>query len=85
VAVTAPNPVAFNSLGVALAEQGQPGAIAWFNQDPALSPDDERCHQNLALALIDLRRFDDSLEQFQRVLRINPGLLSSQAHRPAKI
>jgi len=73
VDATAPNPVALNSLGVALAETGRPQqAVAWFERGLALEPDDERCHQNLALALVALRRFDESLDHFQHVLRVNP-------------
>ncbi len=71
---TSPNPVALNSLGVALAESGRPQeAVGYFEQGLTLAPDDERCHQNLALALIALGRFDESLNHFQDVLRVNPN------------
>lgn len=71
--VTGANPVACNSLGVALAEAGRPAeAIDYFKQGLALAPDDERCHQNLALALIAERRFDEGLRCFHEVLRLNP-------------
>jgi lipoprotein NlpI len=77
--VTSPNPVAFNGLGVALAETGQPGeAVDQFKQGLAIEPDDERCHQNLALALVALGRFEESLEHFERVLRVNPRNVLAQ-------
>ncbi|HEV3339115.1 MAG TPA: tetratricopeptide repeat protein [Pirellulales bacterium] len=72
--VTSPNPVALNSLGVALAETGRAQeAVVHFERGLALEPDDERCHQNLAIALVALRRFDESLDHFQRALRVNPN------------
>ncbi|HVX14532.1 MAG TPA: tetratricopeptide repeat protein [Pirellulales bacterium] len=89
-----PNPVAYNSLGIALAERGEPEeAIEWFKKGLALAPDDERCHQNLALALTAVRRFEESLDQFQEVLRINPdnslaqfnaGVLLEHRGKPAE-
>lgn len=79
VEVAAPNPVAYNSLGVALAEKGQyDEAARWLTQSVQLDPDDERARQNLALALLRLDRIDESIEQFRQALRINPR--SAPAH-----
>ena len=71
--VTEPNPVAYNSYGVALLESNRPReAVSWLRKGVELSPQDERGQQNLGMALGQLRRPDESIAAFEAVLRINP-------------
>ncbi|HVX61905.1 MAG TPA: tetratricopeptide repeat protein [Pirellulales bacterium] len=73
VEVTQPNPIASNSLGVALLESGRPKEAAeWLRKGVKMSPNDERGQLNLGMALAQLRRTEECIAAFEAVLRINP-------------
>ena len=73
VEVTQPNPIAYNSLGVALLESGRPREAAdWLSKGVEMSPNDERGQLNLGMALAQLRRTEECIAAFEAVLRINP-------------
>jgi tetratricopeptide (TPR) repeat protein len=73
VEVTQPNPIAYNSLGVAILESGRPKEAAeWLRKGVKMSPNDERGQLNLGMALAQLRRTEECIAAFEAVLRINP-------------
>jgi protein O-mannosyl-transferase len=78
IAVTTPNPVAFNSLGVALAEENRLSeAREVLEKGIAVAPDDEHCRLNLGLVYLRLRKFDSARSEFQEALRANPASLAA--------
>jgi tetratricopeptide (TPR) repeat protein len=62
-----------NTLGNALAAQGQPAeALRCFEEAIALSPDNSAAHKNMADLLSVLERHDEAAAHYERVLRLNP-------------
>ena len=56
-----------------LAEKGQPdAAIGEWKEALKLDPGDAKAHNNLGIALIRERRFDEAVTELQRALEINP-------------
>lgn len=81
VDVTAANPVAFNSLGLALAEQDKlEEADKWLRQGVAIDPDDEHCHFNLGLVLLRQKRNEEAIAEFREALRTNAANAKTQYH-----
>ena len=74
LAVTEKNPVAHNSLGMALLNKGQPDEAAReFQAALALNPNDPLPRRNLGVALVRLGQVDEAIEQFAFVLERHAG------------
>jgi hypothetical protein len=76
VEVTANNPVAYNNLGFALAQQGRiTEAFRNYSEALRLNPDLAAIHNNMGNVLIAQGNLDDAIPHYAEALRLNPALL----------
>lgn len=76
--VTTGNHLAHKNLGVALANEGRPGAAAMeYREAIRLKPDDPDLYFNLGLALIKLHDPDGAVAAFEQADRLRPGHLAT--------
>ncbi len=78
----AKNPVcwmAYNNLGIVLAEKGQTDeAIKHYQEAMRLRPDDAEAHYNLGIVLTERGQIGGAISQYQEALRLKPGY--AEAH-----
>lgn len=68
----------WNNLGIALREQGQPGAaIAGYDQALAIDPDYVEALNNRGVALYDLKRAEEAKTCYRRVLELQPDYVQA--------
>ncbi len=68
---------AHNNLGVTLAADEPPAAIASFRRAIALDPGMADAHYNLAKALRGLGRLDEAIAHYRRAIALQPGLAAA--------
>jgi len=74
LAVTSPNCLAHNDLGIVLFGMGRTDeAIAHFREALRIQPDYAEAHNNLGAALAQTNRVPEALEHFRQAVRLKPG------------
>jgi protein O-mannosyl-transferase len=80
IAVTGPNQVMRNDLGVALsAERDYPGATEQYRQALAINPENPEAHANLGLELLRVGDFHQATDHLEKALRLKPTLVKGQS------
>lgn len=75
IEATRDNYVAYNTLGIALADQGKTAeAINAYTTSLQIHPDYAEAHGNLAAALLDARRPAEALPHLERAIALKPSL-----------
>jgi tetratricopeptide (TPR) repeat protein len=80
IAVTGPNQVMRNNLGVVLAaEHDYPRATEQYRQALAINQENAEAHANLGLELLRVGKFSEARDHLQKAVRLKPTLVKGQA------